>query len=580
MDIEKSIRLFIENKVINKESVNELLENDISSMYSLNRVIKTAFEELNNTIKKINDETFSFLLGKINKYIDLIYYLCNDKAFTEKEILYNRERINKVTESLKELNKKYNNQILRNCSDKLNNIILDKNICLEELKGVIIALIDKNENLNIIKKFIAEYRNISSLDKSNLFDYAFKKTLNSLDNNNENIYYNITLLRILYHSHIPASRYLYDLLAYKDNPYYTELVSLVKGNKFSLEPEQILNKYRVLPKLEISDFKIINTNKPDGTIFTIDGDKTLLRDDGVSIKKEGNNYLIGIHIADAGKHIEIGSDIDNIAKKNFRCIYGYGNTRLLPSDYEKALSLNAFLNKDAISLYVLMNDGGDILDYYVKNHTIFVGKNLTYMQADNMINNPASKNQLKRSLEELFSLSQALEEKDKKKMEYWQKKEQSSSENFKNLEFKSDMIIRELSGLYNSLLGEYTHENNIPYIYRVQDEEYISKLIKESGLSNYSFIRNITKNIYLDSKYSSTPKHHSGLGIKTYTKSSNPLRDYPSLYTQFLLHKFVFKDKDFRFSDEEFLMLIDYFNRRDSELKLMKDEYKRAVRYR
>lgn len=71
-------------------------------------------------------------------------------------------------------------------------------------------------------------------------------------------------------------------------------------------------------------------------------------------------------------------------------------------------------------------------------------------------------------------LARALEKRNVRKEQYWEKKEQSKKlDNFRKL--KSDVIVREFMGLYNLLTARTAKEEGIPFIYRVQDEEYISK---------------------------------------------------------------------------------------------------------
>lgn len=51
---------------------------------------------------------------------------------------------------------------------------------------------------------------------------------------------------------------------------------------------------------------LIKPSKKDcnDIIISIDGNKTFLRDDGLSVRKDGNKYIVGIHVADAAAAIE------------------------------------------------------------------------------------------------------------------------------------------------------------------------------------------------------------------------------------------------------------------------------------
>ena len=90
--------------------------------------------------------------------------------------------------------------------------------------------------------------------------------------------------------------------------------------------------------------------------------------------------------------------------------------------------------------------------------------------------------------------------------------------------------------------------------------------------------RKLIDETYLVSKYSNIPSRHLGLRKEVYTGVCNPLRDYPSLYNQYLLHQFFFKDIYMNFDYRTFLELIEYFNKRKAEVKLYKAEHDREAR--
>lgn len=567
---------FIKVSNINDYYVNELYE---ALGITKTRFILYSFKILNGLIFKIKTNYNEKNIMYIKKTIDLIYILCNEQDFNENEIITNRKRIDKSRNAIVALANKYRSSELYNCVNKLDSILLDKNINVEDFVIIIKKLIDNHEDVIIIKKFIKANKNIILLNRTDLFEYTFNLALNSLKNNTPDIYYYIALLKLFYHPNIDKDYFWNQLRKLNINNIYTyEIASLLNGKKNVLNLDEITSKYNyVTPKDNI----LLTPNKYRNNfdeIITIDSDTTKLRDDGLSIKKDGNKYVVSIHIADVGGNVKQNSQIDLQARNNLKCIYLIDGGRILPSSYEEKLSLSAGKQKDVITLNVVMNDSGDILDYYINKNNIVVSKNLSYLQSEGLINRK-SKSKLSKSLHDLFMLANALENKDNKKKEYWNKKEYWKDNIIdRNEHIKSDIIIREFMILYNSLLGEFTNDKNIPYIYRCQEEEYISTLVDKLNIKlNDQTIKTIS-NITLNSEYSSKPKIHCGLGIDYYTQSCDPLRKYPDLYTQYLLHKFYFKDIDFDFDEEEFENTIDYFNRRSNELKLMRSEYISKIR--
>ena len=85
----------------------------------------------------------------------MIYLLCNEQNFTEEEVQYNRERIKKARETILSYANKHKNMDLYDMANKLDEIILDKNVSVEDMLKLIKALIERYEDVDIIKKFIS-----------------------------------------------------------------------------------------------------------------------------------------------------------------------------------------------------------------------------------------------------------------------------------------------------------------------------------------------------------------------------------------------------------------------------------------
>ena len=248
---------------------------------------------------------------------------------------------------------------------------------------------------------------------------------------------------------------------------------------------------------------------------------------------------------------------------------------MLPFNLRRDLSLNQGQNRQVITMCVVMNDSGDIEDYYIELRDVKVERNISYNECDRLIGRTTSK--FNKDLSDLFYLACALEAKNAGKQAYWTKKENSKPD-IKMSSSKGFKIIREFMVLYNTLIGQFALDRNIPYVYRYQDPEYMSALLKQNGIGENEQIRNVINSIYLDSKFSTSPRYHEGIKSDIYTQSTDPLRKYPDLYNQQLLHKFYFGDLDFPFDYDDFRNDVDYFNQRNADLGLMRAEYVRGMR--
>ena len=568
--MENSNRLFkfIVYGNFSEDNIN-YLKSDLNR--SNNQIIRDTFKILKSVSKDYNGTEYFDSI--ISNAIDLINIICTKQTFTDEEIDINKKRIKGVRKEL--LNKANKNKNLVELINKLDEIILEKNIGSTDLISFIKRLIDKQEDINIIKKFINV--NKEAVTKNiDLFDYVFIKAINSLKENNRDIYYYITLLKIVYTSRINKNNYLNLLYSVERNKFVNEIYYIIHGVKRPYNSDEILHKYGILDTLE--NHKIVSpyNKNTNNKIFTIDRTKTYLRDDAISIKKDGNNYIVSIYVADAGGEITYGSTTDVNAKNNFKCIYlPKKRTSMLSLDIENKLSLNKNKLRRVIGIDVIINDSGDILDYNISKNEIVVKENLTYSDGDKIINY-LSENDYYDALNELYMICKALEYKNKNKKEYWEKKEKANIQK-KLKEFKSDVIISELMVLYNRIIATIAKENKIPFVYRIQEQEYITSLLNELDIEINTRIKNIVNGLYLDSKYSTIPREHSGLGLHVYSHTTDALRRYPDLYNQYLLHEFYFKDSKPIFIENEFSDLVNYFNQRDRELALMKSEYNRAL---
>ncbi len=552
------------------------------------QLVRKTFKYLNSEIGIIQDEKFFEII--IQNTVNLLYLICNNIEFNEEEVLINRKRIKKSREALLANANKFKNPIFLASANKLDEIILDKNINLDDLKELLIKLIDKKEDINIIKKLLNTNKGVLLLDKNTLFDYTFNLALNSIKENNYDIYYYISLLKIFYTSNINKEDFLNRLNAVSDdkNEYANEIYMIIFGVKRGLTPSEILRKYKIITDFSTPYILTPNDSYYDEFIITIDGDRTKLRDDAISVKKDGNNYIVGIHISDPATIIKPDSREDLIAQNNYKCIYmPNGGIRLLSSELENKLTLDENKYRNVVSMYVSIDNNGNILDYYIMENVIKVSCNLSYNEGNELFYN--YNGCLSNTLKNLYEVCLLLEKKNPVKKVYWQKKDKNSKNNKKENDkdnkkdkekeiSKSDLIVAESMVLYGKLIATITSELALPYVYRIQDPSYIQSLIIKMGINIDDSTQKIIDDIYMDSKYSTTPRYHNGLHLPIYSHSTDTLRRYPDMYNLYLLHTFYFKDMTMNFNSDEFENLVSYFNQRNVELSLMKYEYERALK--
>ena len=91
----------------------------------------------------------------------------------------------------------------------------------------------------------------------------------------------------------------------------TDILSIVKGYDLPMEfPEKVLNQAaRVAKPVSEAD---MNGRKDlrDWQMVTIDGEDAKDLDDAVSVVQEGEDYILGVHIADVTNYVQENSALD------------------------------------------------------------------------------------------------------------------------------------------------------------------------------------------------------------------------------------------------------------------------------
>ena len=403
---------------------------------NMTQMLRDAYRALQTNVNNIiNDEYHTAI---IKNGVDLFCILCDKLNFNKDEVEINRKRIKKLREPILAFLKNNSNSTLLDAANQLDEVVLDKNIDADALVTLIRKLIDNKEDIDIIKKFLNINKEALTRKNNELFDYVFFKAMIALETESRDVYYYITLLKLLYTSKVNKDKYLRHLhnSTSKNNLFSYEIYLIINGVKRGLSTDEILEKYGIMTN--IPNGPLIKPGKKDcnDIIISIDGNKTFLRDDGLSVRKDGNKYIVGIHVADAAAAIEKNSELDLNARNNYECKYMSGTrTRMFPSKVESELSLNEGKSRRAITLYVVLNDSGEILDYYIEKNNIIVSRNLTYLQSEAILNHIGS-DELERNILDLLMLARALEKRNVRKELYWEKKEQSKKlDNFRNILF-------------------------------------------------------------------------------------------------------------------------------------------------
>ncbi|MBQ7071032.1 MAG: RNB domain-containing ribonuclease, partial [Ruminococcus sp.] len=131
----------------------------------------------------------------------------------------------------------------------------------------------------------------------------------------------------------------------------------------------------------------------DKPIFTIDGADTKDIDDAVSVEKDGDGYLLGVHIADVSHYVKAKSVLDNEAFRRGTSVY-YANRviPMLPKELSNGIcSLNPQVDRLAFSCLCRLDKNGVIRSFRFVKSVIRSRVKGVYSEINEMLDGYTSK---------------------------------------------------------------------------------------------------------------------------------------------------------------------------------------------
>ena len=279
--------------------------------------------------------------------------------------------------------------------------------------------------------------------------------------------------------------------------------------------------------------------------FSIDDSHTTEIDDALSVRGLGSgSVLLGIHIAAPGLAIAPGDALDQLGRQRLSTVYMPGHKiTMLPPEVVQIYTLDAGRANPAVSLYVTIDEATlAITATETRLERVPVSVNLRHDQLDHIVteawladpaiqteNTPQALQDLRAQISFLYRLAQVL----KAQREVVRGK----PENFNRPDYSFrlvgndgaeptgteqvqigtrqrgaplDLIVAEAAIVANSTWGNWLHELGVPGIYRSQ-----------ASLAPGVKVRMGTR-----------AQPHAGIGVKSYTWATSPLRRYVDLVNQ------------------------------------------------
>lgn len=187
----------------------------------------------------------------------------------------------------------------------------------------------------------------------------------------------------------PPEGKIVEILGHMDDP-GVDILSIIRAYNLPGEfPEEAMEEARRLPQELTGVLPSRNEDDPapgrredlrGQIVVTIDGPDTKDIDDAISVEKDGDNYILGVHIADVSEYVRENSALDQEALRRATSIYLVDRViPMLPHELSNGIcSLNPGEDRLALSCIMTIDHEGKLLDSRITESLIRSRAKLSY----------------------------------------------------------------------------------------------------------------------------------------------------------------------------------------------------------
>ena len=422
--------------------------------------------------------------------------------------------------------------------------------------------------------------------------------------------------------HMKPEGKIIEILGHVNDP-GTDILSIVKDFDIPTEfPEKVLNQAVRVGK-EVSEADMAGRmDLRAWQMVTIDGEDAKDLDDAVSLVKDGENYILGVHIADVTNYVQENSALDREALERGTSVYLVDRViPMLPHTLSNGMcSLNAGEDRLALSCIMTVDPSGEVIAHEIAETVIHVNRRMSYTSVKKILtDHDEAETEEYRELIPMFErmqeLSGILRARRKKRGSIdfdFPETKMILDENGKPVDIRpydrnvATKIIEDFMLLANETVAEDGYWQELPFLYRsheTPDEEKIRTLatfINNFGYSMHIGVNEIRpKEIQkLLAKVEDTPEEamisrlalrsmkqakytvendgHFGLAANYYTHFTSPIRRYPDLQ----IHRIIKDNLRGRMNAdkmEHYRSILPEVAKRSSEMERRADEAERET---
>lgn len=356
----------------------------------------------------------------------------------------------------------------------------------------------------------------------------------------------------------------------------TDILSIVKANGIPMEyPEEVLKQVESIP--DSVDTKDIagRLDLREWQTVTIDGEDAKDLDDAITIRKEKDKYVLGVHIADVSHYVPENSPLDKEALKRGTSVYLVDRViPMIPHKLSNGIcSLNAGCDRLALSCIMEIDFKGKVIGHKIAETVINVDRRMSYTSVKKiLVDNDTEEMKEYEPLVPMFKLmeelSGILRERRMKRgsidFDFPESKITLDKTGFP-VEIKpyernvATKIIEDFMLVANETIAEDYFWQELPFLYRCHENPDPEKMLKLGMfISNFGYgiktgdyeihpkeiqkllnriegspeealISRLTLRSMKQAKYQAVCSGHFGLAAQYYCHFTSPIRRYPDL---------------------------------------------------
>lgn len=366
-----------------------------------------------------------------------------------------------------------------------------------------------------------------------------------------------------------------EIIGHIDDP-GTDILSIIRAYDLPMDfSEKIMHQVENVAKEVTTADMAGRMDLRDWMMVTIDGEDAKDLDDAVSLFMDGENYVLGVHIADVSNYVQEHSALDVEALKRGTSVYLVDRVvPMLPKALSNGIcSLNEKQDRLTLSCIMTINKKGEIIDHKIAETVICTNRRMTYTNVKKILvdKDPdvtAEYKELVPMFEKMEELAAILRKKRMKRGSIdfdFPETKVVLDEKGRPVDIKpydrnvATKIIEDFMLAANETVAEDYFWQEIPFVYRTHDKpdgEKISRLsmfinnfgytlhigtdevhpkelqkllMKVEGTDEESLISRLTLRSMKQAKYTTVCTGHFGLAANYYCHFTSPIRRYPDL---------------------------------------------------